>query len=62
MGLPRAGADIEHLTKRFSSDVLKIEISGPQQHHLSFVDIPGLFHSELQIYCGESAAYLTGIS
>ena len=47
MGLPSAGADIEKLTKRFSNDVLKIEIAGPQQDHLSFVDIPGLFHSKL---------------
>ncbi len=47
MGLPRAGDDIDLLDKRFSNDVLKVEISGPQQDHLSFVDIPGLFHSEL---------------
>lgn len=47
MGLPTAEDDIEHLRKRFANDVLKVEISGPQQDHLSFVDIPGLFHSEL---------------
>ncbi|KAI9719100.1 MAG: hypothetical protein M1812_003730 [Candelaria pacifica] len=45
MGLPRAGDNIENLSKRFSSDVLKIEISGPKQNQLSFVDVPGLFHN-----------------
>ena len=32
--------------KRFSNDVLRIEISGPTQQHLTLVDLPGLFHSE----------------
>lgn len=45
MGLPATGDDIENVDKRFSNDVLKIEISGPQQSHLSFLDTPGLFHS-----------------
>lgn len=31
--------------KRFSEDVLHIEISGPKQPHLTLVDLPGLFHS-----------------
>ena len=48
MGLPKAGeTELEKLTKRFSDDVLKIELSGPEYHHLSVVDVPGLFHSEL---------------
>lgn len=46
MGLPGPEDDIERVDKRFSNDVLKVEISGPKQDHLSFVDIPGLFHSE----------------
>ncbi len=46
MGLPSVGDDVALLDNRFSNDVLKIEISGPKQHHLSFVDVPGLFHSE----------------
>ncbi|PTB58443.1 hypothetical protein M431DRAFT_3404 [Trichoderma harzianum CBS 226.95] len=46
MGLPNSdGQDIENLTKRFSDDILRIEISGPDQHHLSVVDVPGLFHN-----------------
>ena len=48
MGLPGIDDDIEQIEKRFSNDVLKIDISGPQQHHLSFVDCPGLFHSKCE--------------
>lgn len=46
MGLPNSdNQDLENLDKRFSDDILRIEISGPDQHHLSVVDVPGLFHS-----------------
>lgn len=46
MGLPNSDdQDLENLDKRFSDDILRIEISGPDQHHLSVVDVPGLFHS-----------------
>ncbi|CAK7273325.1 hypothetical protein SEPCBS119000_005596 [Sporothrix epigloea] len=31
--------------RRFSNDVLRIEMSGPTQQHLTLVDLPGLFHS-----------------
>ncbi|KAF7503652.1 hypothetical protein GJ744_003430 [Endocarpon pusillum] len=31
--------------KRFSEDVLRVELSGPHQPHLTLVDFPGLFHS-----------------
>ena len=33
-------------TKAFSDDVLKVEISGPEQSHLTLVDLPGLIHAE----------------
>jgi hypothetical protein len=47
MGLPGPSAqDLEDLDKRFSDDILKIELSGPEHHHLSVVDVPGLFHSK----------------
>jgi hypothetical protein len=47
MGLPSAkDTNLENLEKRFSDDILKIELCGPQHHHLSVVDVPGLFHSE----------------
>lgn len=48
MGIPGPGTtDIENIDKRFSDDILKIELSGPDHHHLSVVDVPGLFHSTL---------------
>ena len=30
----------------FSTDVLRLEVSGPKQPHLTIVDLPGLIHSE----------------
>lgn len=33
-------------TKAFSDDVLRVEISGPGQPHLTLVDLPGLIHAE----------------
>ena len=41
MGLVTAGSNSQSGDKRFSSDVLKIEIVGPKQPHLSVVDVPG---------------------
>ena len=38
--------DLENLKKGFSQDILKIELSGPEHHHLSVVVVPGLFHSK----------------
>ena len=36
--------------KRFSEDVLSVELSGPSQPHLTLVDLPGLFHSGKLIF------------
>jgi len=33
-------------SKAFSANVLRIEISGPTQPHLTIVDLPGLIHSK----------------
>jgi len=33
-------------TNAFSDDVLRVEISGPEQPHLTLVDLPGLIHAE----------------
>jgi hypothetical protein len=50
MGLPGPNDEqLEGLEKRFSDDILKIELSGPDHRHLSIVDVPGLFHSESMI-------------
>lgn len=46
MGLPTTQtAGFVELDKRFSDDILKIELSNPEHSHLSVVDVPGLFHS-----------------
>ncbi|ORY19613.1 P-loop containing nucleoside triphosphate hydrolase protein [Clohesyomyces aquaticus] len=46
MGVPGPSTkDLEDLEKRFSDDILRIELSGPDHHHLSVVDVPGLFHN-----------------
>lgn len=44
MGLPKAG-ELYALGARFSDDVLKIELSGPNHNHFSVVDVPGLFQA-----------------
>lgn len=47
MGVPGPKAiNLEDVEKRFSDDILKIELSGPDHRHLSVVDVPGLFHSQ----------------
>lgn len=47
MGLPAPGTlnTNEPHVKRFSEDIVRIELCGPQQQHLSVVDVPGLFHN-----------------
>lgn len=37
---------ISTTSSAFSNDVLRVEISGPTQQHLTIVDLPGLIHSE----------------
>ena len=32
--------------KAFSDDVLRVEVSGPEQPHLTLVDLPGLIHAD----------------
>ncbi|KAK4038601.1 hypothetical protein C8A01DRAFT_47801 [Parachaetomium inaequale] len=39
MGIRRGGA------KRFSKDILRVEIAGPDIYPLTLVDLPGIFHS-----------------
>jgi GTP-binding protein EngB required for normal cell division len=36
---------INDSTKVFSSDILRLELSGPEQPHLTLVDLPGLFQA-----------------
>ncbi|KAF2857272.1 P-loop containing nucleoside triphosphate hydrolase protein [Piedraia hortae CBS 480.64] len=54
MGLPAIDeTDLEDLDKRFSDDILSIELSGPEHHHLSVVDVPGLFHNPTKYQTSE---------
>ncbi|KAL3482061.1 P-loop containing nucleoside triphosphate hydrolase protein [Aspergillus californicus] len=54
MGIPGPNTeDLENLEKRFSDDILKIELSGPDQRHLSVVDVPGLFHNPTKYQTAE---------
>jgi hypothetical protein len=46
---PKEAMGLLETGKAFADDVLRIEISGPQQQHLTTVDLPGLFHSENEI-------------
>jgi len=43
MGL--SGDDDTERRPTFSNDVLRLEISGPDQQHLSVIDVPGIFKS-----------------
>lgn len=43
MGLSETQVAPDKVTKTFSNDVLKIEILGPGQAHLSIIDVPGIF-------------------
>ncbi|KAJ4161690.1 uncharacterized protein LMH87_007714 [Akanthomyces muscarius] len=62
MGLPNSDdQDLEALDKRFSDDILRIEISGPDQHHLSVVDVPGLFHNPTKYQTREDLSVIRGL-
>lgn len=45
MGLSGSGDDDAIRKPTFSNDVLRLEISGPGQEHLSVIDVPGIFKS-----------------
>ncbi|MCJ1277740.1 hypothetical protein MMC21_005554 [Puttea exsequens] len=60
IGLPSVkDKNLENLTKRFSHDILKVELCSPQHHHLSVVDVPGLFHKDLDIIRAFIKSYMT---
>ena len=45
MGLKGSGGPPDQQADTFSDDVLKIEICGPKQQHLSIIDVPGIFRN-----------------
>ncbi|KAJ5932821.1 hypothetical protein N7516_007310 [Penicillium verrucosum] len=59
MGIPGPKAkNLEDVEKRFSDDILKIELSGPNHRHLSVVDVPGLFHNPTKFQTEEDRAII----
>ena len=38
--------DLNSDAKAFSDDVLLVEVSGPEQPHLTLIDLPGLIHAD----------------
>ncbi|KAL6713034.1 hypothetical protein ACLMJK_009430 [Lecanora helva] len=48
-------------TKAFSEDVLRVEISGPEQSHLTLVDLPGLIHAEGRQQSAEDVKLVTSL-
>ena len=36
-------SDLNGVPSQFTTDVLRLEIGGPDQEHLSVIDVPGLF-------------------
>ncbi|KAL6717733.1 hypothetical protein ACLMJK_003818 [Lecanora helva] len=48
-------------TKAFSDDVLRVEISGPEQSHLTLVDLPGLIHAEGRQQSAEDVKLVTSL-
>ncbi|MCJ1282732.1 hypothetical protein MMC26_002057 [Xylographa opegraphella] len=61
MGLPSTTEESEIASKRFSRDVLKIEIVGPQQNHLSVVDVPGLYHNPIKAQTSEDLGIIRSL-
>ncbi|KAL1647113.1 hypothetical protein SLS58_002884 [Diplodia intermedia] len=43
MGITQRDGSSSGFLKTFSSDVLSIEVSGPQEEHLTVIDVPGIF-------------------
>ncbi|CAG8424117.1 unnamed protein product [Penicillium salamii] len=59
MGIPGPKAkNLEDVERRFSDDILKIELSGPDHRHLSVVDVPGLFHNATKFQTEEDRAII----
>jgi Dynamin central region/Dynamin family/Dynamin GTPase effector domain len=45
MGVPVPGQPLVSGLSTFSDDVLKIELCGPKEQHLSIIDVPGIFRT-----------------
>ena len=64
MGLPDVGTKVDEQQtpeKRFSDDIVSIELSGPKQSHLSVVDVPGLFHNPTKLQTDEDKTVIRNL-
>lgn len=52
---------LDGTSKHFSSDVLRIVLSGPDQPHLTLVDLPGLFHAGSKTQSDNDAVAVTAL-
>lgn len=57
----KSAMDLDGNSKAFSTDVLRIEISGPSQPHLTMVDLPGLFLAGNKDQSDEDAAIVEAL-
>ena len=48
MGLSGPQSDLSGPQRTFSDDVLRLEVCGPMQEHLSIIDVPGIFKKTTQ--------------
>jgi GTPase SAR1 family protein len=52
---------LEANARAFSSDVLRVEVTGPSQPHLTLVDLPGLIHAENKQQSAEDVSLVTSL-
>ena len=53
------GLDLD--TRAFSTDILRVELSGPTQPHLTLVDLPGLFQAGNKLQSDDDARAVTAL-
>jgi GTPase SAR1 family protein len=56
IGSAEEAMGLDQNTKAFSNDILRVEITGPKQPHLTLVDLPGLFHASNKAQSEQDAA------
>ncbi|WEW59424.1 hypothetical protein PRK78_004896 [Emydomyces testavorans] len=52
---------LESDAKSISNDILRVEICGPKQSHLTLVDLPGVVHSETRQHSSSDVAMISSL-
>ena len=52
---------VDHESRAFSNDILRLEVSGPSQPHLTLVDLPGLFQASNKLQSDTDAEAVTSL-